>query len=74
MTPSNKKHTLKNEFICLILQVSKNAPFLQSLVEEGDFLFSLFLSMLAKFRKAVISFVMSVCRRGTTWLPINRFS
>jgi hypothetical protein len=51
----------------------KNAPFLQSLVEKSD-LFCLFLSMFTTFRKAVISFIMSVSPRGTTRLPVNRFS
>jgi len=33
-----------------------------------------FLGALAKFRKASISFIMSVCQRRTTWLPLDGFS
>ena len=33
-----------------------------------------FLGAFAKLREATISFVLSVCLYGTTWLPLGRFS
>jgi hypothetical protein len=55
----HKKYTLKNESLYPVCKFPENAPFLQSLV--GGFLFCLFLGTFAKFRKAAVSFVMSVC-------------
>jgi hypothetical protein len=72
MKTSNKKYTLKNESIYPLRKFRENAPLLQSLFED-DFLFY-FLGIFAKFLKAAVSFVMSVCPRGTTWLPLDGFS